>query len=672
MLALCFSQHHSGTSIAHVRTRKNVLTQAAHFTGRDDIIGCSLVQSSLLCSYFVHFNMSVNLSLIPLPNLPGYKPHKPPKAQKTQAFTFVNGQIFLKDEALPAVEKSAIDSQSVVNIGASQSSALLKAKTNKSENINITLTFQAYFEEMFEKGDHDEVRIRKCNIYFFLENGTMAIVEKPQLNSGIPQGTLVRRGIVHKPDGTPYAPEDFRLGEEISVYGRNYKLVDCDNATRKYLRRHLQVNESSPLDIPVDEYEKFRKTIQPDLSEERWGRFNCKKNEGTKYQQAKMGCNPDANNGREGFIRYGDKTVQFLCVWDNTGTMYGDRVQFSLCYHLCDDTVEIYSLPNKNSGGKEMFSRLLKRSQLPLFFGGLRDLQAPRDQEKYYHWTDFYIGLEMDVYARTLRIVDADNSTRRFYLENGIELGPAEAEPVPKVVLHEREIPPPTAFGSEEDSLRSCFGSLMPGPPPAKKLGENKNLNFFASLLSGGLDDVNRRFVITYYVSDSTVKVQEPPIRNSGFNGGVFLSRREIKMPDGRKMEPKDLYVGCHLYVLKHKFLLLDANDATMRWMEDQFFPRSSFYSILDKTRPLLMNDIKNGAFAAKFKARENGPEEAGLFTKDTLRAVFDSYGLFGNEPHKLCEHELCTIMRGGGNKTPYFSYKKLIQQFLQPTDEFK
>jgi len=619
--------------------------------------------------------MSMNLGLVPLPNLPGYKACHAPKGQKTKAFTFVNGQIFMKDESLPPVEKGAADSQSVTNIGAAGSSMLAGKKTLKSENINMTLTFQCYFEEVYEQGEQEEVRIRKCNMYYFLENATMAIVEKPQLNSGLPQGTLVRRGIVHKEDGTAYGPEDFRLGEEIMVYGRAYKLVDCDNATRKYLRRNMQVNEAPGMEVPVDEYDEFRKTIQPDLSDETWGRFNCKKNEGTKYQQAKMGCNPEANNGREGFIRYGDKTVQFKCVWDNTGTMYGDRVAFSLVYHLCDDTVEIFSLPNKNAGGKEQFSRLLKRSQLPIFFGGLRDLQAPRDQEKYYHWTDFYIGLEMDVYARTLRVVDADNSTRRFYQENGLNLEGREADPIPNVVIHEREIPPPTAFGSEEDSLRSCFGSLMPGPPPAKKYGENKNLSFFASLLSGGLDDVNRRFVITYYVSDNTVKVQEPRIRNSGFNGGLFLSRREIKMPagdTGDMMRPIDMFIGCHLSLLKHKFLLLDANDSTFRWLEDQFYPRSSFYAILDKTRPLVLEDIQNGKFAALFAAYEKAPEESGLMTKETLRTVLDSYGLYGNKEGQVAEHEIITIMRGGGNKEPHFSYNKLIEQYLRPTDEFK
>ncbi|NDD39075.1 MAG: hypothetical protein EB082_11810 [Verrucomicrobia bacterium] len=46
----------------------------------------------------------------------------------------------------------------------------------------------------------------------------------------------------------------------------------------------------------------------------------------------------------------------------------------------------------------------------------------------------------------------------------------------------------------------------------------------------------HRRFVITFYVSDGTIKVQEPPIRNSGFVGGVFLSRRAVKTPAGEPL----------------------------------------------------------------------------------------------------------------------------------------
>jgi len=617
-----------------------------------------------------------------LPNLPGYR-YQPSKSSlqnpgaKKSAFTFVRGEIFLKDDYLPPT--SSLDHGSVASIGAASASASKKTRAKSrqgSENINITLTFQAYFEELAEKGDGHELRVRRCNIYYFLENGTMAIVEKPQLNSGIPQGTLVRRSIVHRPDGVAFAPEDLQLGQEIVVYGRRYKLVDCDAATRKWMRRNVggEVAASGSVSIPADDYEEFRTTIQKshDSSGSMWGQFNIKKNEGTRYQQAKMGCNPDANKGKEGFIRYGDKTLQFLCVWDNTHAMYGDRVQFSVVYHLCDDTFEIYSLPGP--GGKEMFSRLLKRAKLPKLFGGLRGLQEPQpDESTFYHWTDIYIGIELDVYSRLLRVVDADSSTRKFYEQNGCEMGPAEEQPAPKVIMHEREIPPPTAFGSEEDSMRSCVGSLMPGPPPAKKYGENRQLCFFASLLSGGLDDVDRRFVITYYVSDSTLKVQEPPIRNSGFTGGVFLSRRAVKKPDGEPMLYSDLFIGCKLQVLKHRFLLLDSNDSTLRWMEDKKLPRADVYAVLEKIRPNVYYDAVNGALAEMFVGRESGlPEESGRITRDSLREVFSMYGLMGDDESSVSEHELITIERGAGNKLSTFDYNMLIKEIIQPTDYYK
>ena len=348
----------------------------------------------------------MSIDYLALPNLPGFKSHGVVKTSKKQCFTFVNGQIFLKDDALPAL--SVAEEGSVQSIGQSQSTALRSLKSRSGvENVNVTLTFQAYFEEVTLRGEIEDRQVRKVNIYFFVENGTIAIVERPQMNSGIPQGTLVRRSIVHKADGTPFQAEDLRLGEDIVIYGRRYKLVDCDHATRKYFRRYLQVSESAALSVPTDDYAEFRKTLEPS-HDTAWGKFHSRKNDGKRYQEARMGNNPDSNKGREGFIRYGEKTLQFLCVWDNTMTMYGDRVEFSLVYHLCDDTIEIFSCPSANSG-KDQFSRLLKRSKLPKLFGGLRGLQDGSDEPAYYHWTDIFIGMELDVYARRLRVMDSDN-----------------------------------------------------------------------------------------------------------------------------------------------------------------------------------------------------------------------------------------------------------------------
>ena len=44
---------------------------------------------------------------------------------------------------------------------------------------------------------------------------------------------------------------------------------------------------------------------------------------------------------------------------------------------------------------------------------------------------------------------------------------------------------------------------------------------------------IHFRFIISYFLSDDTILVFEPPQRNSGILGGKFLERGRIKKPDG-------------------------------------------------------------------------------------------------------------------------------------------
>lgn len=480
------------------------------------------------------------------------------------------------------------------------------------------------------------------------------------------QGTLVKKSFVLRPDGLPYCVEDLHVGESIVVNGREFFLIDCDGSTRRYLSKFSIDSLGDSSQIPVD---VFQETSMKLAHSDQFGKYHSRKNQNKTFMEAMLG-NTVNNKGRDGFMRYGNKTLKFLCVWDNTGTLYGDRQQFTLVYYLSDDTIEIFAAPS--STAKDQFSRLLKRSRLARAASAqaVKPLGESAETDCY-NWRDFYIGMEFIVYARNLRIVDSDSRTRDFYDENWRSLDPAEEAPVPVAVFHEREIPPPTAFGSEEDSLRSCQGSLLPGPPHQKKLGEDKKLSFFASLLSGGSDDLDRRFVITYFVQDGTLRIQEPPIRNSGFNGGIFLSRRSIKTEMGEALTHKHLYVGCKLQILKHRFLLLDANESTLRWMEDQFLPRASFYDIRDKIAPVVLNDAMNGSLAAACKRYESSPGSC-MITKDGLAAVFDKYNLRGDGERDVSEHELMTIVRANGNKLPTFNYIKFIEQIISPTDEYK
>ncbi len=87
-----------------------------------------------------------------------------------------------------------------------------------------------------------------------------------------------------------------------------------------------------------------------------------------------------------------------------------------------------------------------------------------------------------------------------------------------------REMPPYNGFGSEEDSLCSCMG-LLPKPPKRDFIkfmekdrhGLDSNvLRYLAQMDTTKPIDMDRRFIISYFLSDDTILVFEPPVRNSG------------------------------------------------------------------------------------------------------------------------------------------------------------
>lgn len=607
--------------------------------------------------------MSVNSQSISpnfLPNLPGFRPKLPVGGGKKSYFKLVDKQVFLKDEYIPQFD----DEGSIGSFGASTVSKARKQVADSSKN--VILHFQGYFMETVEGSP--EPQVRNVNVYFYVEDGSIKVVEKPQMNSGVTQGTIVKRAVIMKEGGNiPITEEDLRVGECITIYGRHVNLTSSDRATKEYLETNFGIYQQEPVETPVDPYTTYRKTMEAGPPD-KWGKFHAKKNENKTFNEAVLGHSVD-NSGRDGFIKFGSQTLKFRCVWDDTSNLYGDVIEFSLTYHLADDMLEILSIPSPLTKEQNR-QKLLKKSKLPKNFHSTMTLGARGNREEFFHWSDFYIGMELEVYGRNLQLVDADRSTRDFYEQQDMPLGGPIVLPQPEVVVHEREIPPPTGFGSEEDSLRSITGSLMPGPPPMKKLGENKVLSFLASLASGGIDDVERRFVITYYVQDNTLKIMEPPMRNSGFNGGCFLSRRSVKhVVTGENINERDFFVGRIIKILKHEFLLLDTNDTTLRWMEDKGFSQSNFYGIVDQVRPILRPPAMNGTLTQLFKQLETPEAGAGFATKETLFKVFDKFGLMGE---LLSDHELRTILRANGNKNPTFNYAKLIEQIIRPTDEFK
>lgn len=71
------------------------------------------------------------------------------------------------------------------------------------------------------------------------------------------------------------------------------------------------------------------------------------------------------------------------------------------------------------------------------------------------------------------------------------------------------------------------------------------------------------------HLEDDTIQIREPPQRNSGHIGGIFLARDRFENKEvNRYMLPQDIYVGATLGIRAHRFVVLDADEYTLRYME--------------------------------------------------------------------------------------------------------
>merc|ERR1712151_1075397 len=92
------------------------------------------------------------------------------------------------------------------------------------------LRFKAKFADP-KPEDVDRVFV----ISFHLEDDTLSIHEPPQRNLGIVTGKFLEKAVhLNMTTGNLFTAEDLYPGAIISVHGRKFELLDCDEFTRRY------------------------------------------------------------------------------------------------------------------------------------------------------------------------------------------------------------------------------------------------------------------------------------------------------------------------------------------------------------------------------------------------------------------------------------------------------
>ncbi|KAL7543587.1 hypothetical protein ACHAXR_012880 [Thalassiosira sp. AJA248-18] len=623
-----------------------------------------------------------------LPALPGFRPSNLPRpsSAKNQSLSFVNGYMMVQSPSrnLPYQAHHESSSQrrpmtapigmakEVLNpTDVSGRYSFFRKKADR-ENCNIALPFcpesklpsflehdrrvllfHAYYEEDVLQSAIEEKRTHTCEMYFYVEDGTMEIIQTKQENSGIVQGRFLRRSRVAKPGSSSlYDIDDLKVGSQVVIYSRTFHISSCNESTKEYVLRYHGWNEADVETLPLPR-DRFAESNKAKMRRESGvpGVDRKRKMNDLKQVMESMLGKESSMTDRGMFLECGTDALCFHVLWDDRERLYGDIQYFRLFYYLADDTVEIMRANAKNDG-RDNFTKLLKRSKLPKN-GRVSDSDC-------YTWKDLAIGRTVNVFGRVMLIARSDTFTRQHYLSNGITLrDDMPLQLAEKKVEVKRVIPPYNGFGTEEDSLRSCTGGLNP-PPPKKDLQKMRDKNgvvlrFNAQLVSDKADDATRRFVISFFMEDDTIAIREPPVSNSGVMGGSFLRRQTMKHENGSYYAAKDLYVGNIVDIVGHHFLLLNADEYTYRLMEcdDRTFPFSNF-TRLHEILTSNYNELKS-YFITHYKG-------TGILDQDGLAECCKSLGLDMNA------QELLTIWRkldkkGKGGKVAFTKLLKLASE---------
>lgn len=468
------------------------------------------------------------------------------------------------------------------------------------------LRFYGYFKEAVTESAVENHRVRKVVVFYYLKDDTVQVSEPKQDNSGIPQGIFVKRHRATKPDGAPITPRDLEVGAIIEIYGRQFMLTDADAFTRDF----YNVNGSplaEPVSVPANPLDLYK------TARSRTGRAPPKPSNDSmkRFVEAKLGrpsCVLEEDT-RKNFLENNRRVLRFYAVWDSRDKLYGERRPYIVHMYLEDNSVEILEVNEPNSG-RDPFPLLLRRSPLPKDSHGL-DVTVRVNKKRCYGPTDLKVGAVLNVHGRPFLLYDCDPFTKKVLMS---EFGASEDEVTGFEQTDDNEpgaplvIPPWNGYGSFEDSVQNCL-SLVPKPPKTDFIKAMRMdrvvLRFVAVLVDNehaplSQADASRSFVLSYYMADDTLGIFEPPVRNSGVIGGKFLERQRVYKPHSTETyRAQDFFVGAQAEIFKRQFILTEADEFTMTFMEDH----ADMFPMADRAAAL--EAIKAGAAGKEAEVRE-------------------------------------------------------------------
>lgn len=253
-------------------------------------------------------------------------------------------------------------------------------------------------------------------------------------------------------------------------------------------------------------------------------------------------------------------------------------LQFIWNYFLADDTIEIRECHFPNDG-RDSFSVYLRRQKLPETFS----VKQPGQQyigDRYLTCDEIHFEKDLIAYGRCFKIRGVDKFTAMYFQEKFGREFPICAVELPEMRSQVPiQIPPHNGFGDEVDSLGYVY-DLNPKKPKMDFFkyvdNDKKVLRYTARFNTQIPEDVDRRFIISFYLANDSISVFEPVQKNSGICEGPFLKRNKYKNVDNglQFITPTDLPIGGDIRINANNFHILGCDDYTTKYLATYTFEK--------------------------------------------------------------------------------------------------
>lgn len=535
-----------------------------------------------------------------------------------------------------------------------QGASAKNATSGDAAGVDLTgrvLRYYGFTIEAVTESSQEKERVRKVILHFYLEDGTMSVMEPQQDNSGFAFSANLKRHIVPNPDGTPITAQQLRIGEPITFYGRTYLIYDADPFTRQLYK---EAGEELPAAIvpPTDAYTTLRS--RPVARAHDVPSIAASSPLNTMLSSAQV-------RATQQFLENDRKVLRCDCTWDDTESLHGTKHFLTLYYFLSDGSIALVEKDVQNSG-RDPFPKFFSRQKIakPTDPSGKFDssfLGSVTFKENkntvYYDAADIRIGNVLSLFGRKVLIHDYNKFTQDYMAKT---FGITEYQPLPGA------IPPP--FVPPCSSRREMTASEIKDHHEQKLEDLRRHrfadsvVKFLMRLDNNKTEDTIRRFVMTVYPADNTVAIFEPVIRNSGIVGGKFLLRQKVLRPDGNNFTADDFFVGAKVVLNSFPFTILNSDEHSLNYMEHntEEFTHSDINKIVRRIQAMLQS--KQTGLAEAFRLADEN--HRGGLDMEVFLSIMDRLKL------NVSEQEILTVLRYfDRNNESYVSYEEVACRIM-------